>query len=115
MTSIIRATVNDSSLLSELGKTTLIESHGHSAPADDIDAYIAQTYTDDVLKKELSDPENIYHIIYSNDRAAGFSKIVLNSPYPNTEVQNITKLERIYLLKEFYRLHLGSQLLKFII
>jgi ribosomal protein S18 acetylase RimI-like enzyme len=113
MTSILKAKEEDIQLLTDIGKKTFIESHGHSAAEADINLYISKTYTPDVFKEELSDPKNIYHIIYYNQQPAGFSKIIFNSPHSNIKEENITKLERIYLLKEFYSLKLGAELLKY--
>ncbi|MBL7722914.1 MAG: GNAT family N-acetyltransferase [Chitinophagaceae bacterium] len=112
MVTIVKATTNDAALLADIGRISFIESHGHSAPAADIDAYVAAKYTPTILQQELSDPGNIYHILYHGQQAAGYSKIILHSPHPGMQ-QNITKLERIYLLKEFYQLKLGYQLLQF--
>ena len=113
MVTIEKATTDNSALLADIGRITFIESHGHSAPAADIDAYVAAKYTSTILQQELSDPGNIYHILYHGQQAAGYSKIILNSPHPDIPEPNITKLERIYLLKEFYQLKLGYQLLRF--
>ena len=43
----------------------------------------------------------------------GFSKIILNAKHPNIVTENVTKLDRIYLLKEFYGLKIGLELLNF--
>jgi len=114
MISIRKADENDSATLATLGSITFRESHGHSAAPADIDAYDSRTFRDDILKKELSDVKNIYHIIHYNTKAVGFSKIVLDSPFAGSEIKNITKLDRLYLLQEFYGLHLGSALFNFI-
>jgi len=113
MVTIVKANKDDAALLADIGRITFIESHGHSAPAADIDAYVAAKYTPTILQQELSNPGNIYHILYHGQQAAGYSKIILNSPHPDIPEPNITKLERIYLLKEFYQLKLGYQLLQF--
>lgn len=115
MTSIIKANENDCRLLSVLATTTFIESHGHSAKPEDITAYVAEKYSEQILKEELGDQQNIYHILYYKDRAAGYSKIMLDTPYPGSDTGNLTKLERLYLLKNFYSLRLGSELLRFTI
>lgn len=112
MVTIVKATTDNATLLADIGRISFIESHGHSAPAADIDAYVAAKYTPAILQQELNDPGNIYHILYHAQQAAGYSKIILHSPHPGMP-QNITKLERIYLLKEFYQLKLGYQLLQF--
>jgi ribosomal protein S18 acetylase RimI-like enzyme len=113
MNSIRKATADDRVILSSIGKQTFIESHGHSAAQKDIDEYVDQTYTESVFINELSDPKNIYHIIFHQQQPAGFSKIVLNDPHKDVASQNVTKLERIYLLKEFYGLNLGNELMNF--
>jgi diamine N-acetyltransferase len=114
MISIRKADENDSAILATLGSITFRESHGHSAAPADIDAYDNRTFRDDILKNELRDAKNIYHIIYHNNKAVGFSKIILNLPYAGSDLKNITKLDRLYLLQEFYNLHLGSALFTFI-
>ncbi|MFI5131729.1 MAG: GNAT family N-acetyltransferase [Chitinophagales bacterium] len=113
MTSIARASEKDFQLLSELAKLTFIESHGQCADPEDVNLYIAEKYSPAVIKEELNDEKNIYSIIHYNNRPAGYSKIISNAPYRDSQLKNIAKLERLYLLKEFYKLKLGSELFQF--
>jgi len=104
---------DDVTLLSGLGKQTFLESHGHSAPATDIAAYVAEKYSPEMVKSELSDPDNIYRIIYEGDQPAGFSKIIFNSPEAHIPFTPVAKLERIYLLDTFHGQGLGKALLQY--
>lgn len=113
MTLIVRANQDDCKLLAEIGKISFVESHGNSATDTDINTYVNSNYTNAVFKQELSDSKNIYHIIYHNNQPAGYSKIIFNSPHQKIQMKNVTKLERLYLLKEFYGLKLGYELFKF--
>ena len=113
MISIIKANETRARLLNDVAKRSFLESHGHSAAPAEIDSYVSRTYTDAILEKELQDPKNIYHILFYNDQPAGYSKIILDTPYPGSEQKKITKLERIYLLQEFHDLKLGAALLQF--
>ena len=113
MTSIVKASLEDIPILVEIGKLTFNVSHGSSASESDINNYLAKTYAVDVFKAELSDPKNIYHIIFHNNMAAGYSKIILNATHSNIQLENATKLQRLYILKEFYDLKLGYQLYNF--
>ena len=113
MTAITRAEEKDAALLSQIATQTFIESHGHSAPPEDIDAYIAEKYSIAAFEKELQDKKNIYHLIYHDEQIAGYSKIIFNSPYPGAATKNIRKLDRIYLLSGFYNLFLGKSLFEF--
>ena len=113
MTSIIRATEADSLALSELSKQTLIESHGNSAPEKDLNQYILENYNEEIIKAELRDPANIYHLLYYNDELVGFSKIIFNVSYKEGVGKNMTKLQKIFILKKVYDLKLGLELLTF--
>jgi len=113
MISITRAKEKDFQLLSDIGKISFIESHGSSAPTADINIYLSEKFNPDVLKEELNDQKNIYHIIYHDNQPAGYSKIIFNAPHSNIQLNNVTMLERLYLLREFYNLNLGFELLKF--
>ncbi len=115
MLSIQLATVTDVNLLSEIGSRTLVESHGHSASEKDINHYLNHNMTEEAYYEELINPENIYHIIYADGIPAGYSKIILNSPHVDVQQQNITKLARIYILKEFYGQDIGKDLFTYIL
>ena len=113
MASITKATVEDVRLLVDIGRASFIESHGSSAAEQEINTYVNEKYNSEVLHQELSDPKNIYYVIYHDEQPAGFSKIVLDSPRKEIKQSNVTKLERIYLLKKFYGLKLGAELFNF--
>ncbi len=112
MISIVRLIPSDSLLLSTIGGTTLIESHGHSAPVEVMQAYVDKAFNIEACRKELVDEDNIFHAIYYNNEPAGYSKIVFDCPHTATTLQPLTKMERLYLLKEFYELKLGQQLMQ---
>ncbi|CAN5737743.1 GNAT family N-acetyltransferase [soil metagenome] len=115
MVNIKQATVADAALIVETGSMSFIESHGNSAPGEDIASYVSAKFTLSVLENELADPKNIFHIIYFNDEAAGYSKIILNEPYALIKESPVTKMERLYLLKKFYDQKLGMKLFDFIL
>ena len=113
MLKIIKGEPKHCELIAKIGKETFLESHGESASKEDINTFISKTYTKDKLCKELENPTIEYHIIYYKNKVAGYSKIELNIPNTTIEHTNITKLDRFYLLKEFYGLQLGKVLVDF--
>ncbi len=114
MITIQKATSTDVTLIARIGAKSFVESHGDSAPGADIESYISKKFALNVVEGELNNPENDFHVIYFNGQAAGYSKMILNSPHPLIACTAITKLERLYLLKEFYDLKLGLALFEFI-
>lgn len=110
MIEIIRPTIEHIKILSEIGSKSFIESHGSSAPEKDIENYVAMHFNEAEFEKELSDKGNVYFLIYFDGKPAGYSKIRLNTPNPNVEEQLLSKMDRLYVLKEYYDKQIGKQL-----
>jgi diamine N-acetyltransferase len=113
MISILRATENDYNTIVNIGKVSVTEAHKDSSSTEILNEFVEKNYNNDEIKKELSDPNNIYYIINYNNQPVGFSKIIFNTRHPNIVRENTAKLDKIYLLKEFHGIKLGFELLKF--
>ena len=108
------ATMDDSALLARLATQTFIESHGHSAPPADIEAYATKFYTPEALMAALTNPANHYYLIYAGQEIAGFSNLVLDTAVPGTDQDApFAKLDRIYVLRAFHDQKLGAALMDF--
>jgi ribosomal protein S18 acetylase RimI-like enzyme len=110
---IQKGTIKDAEILSKISKKSFLVAHGHSAHKKDIDSYTAKNFSKDNFTKELVNKENLYFLIYSKDKIAGYSKIILNKTNANISAKNITLMSRLYLLKEFFGLNLGKELFNF--
>jgi len=115
MIKIIKASIEHSELIAEIGKKTFLESHGHCASKEDVQSFILKTYNLKAIEAEFENLKAQYHIIYFNNKVAGFSKIELNTPNKNINDLNVTKLDRLYILEAFHRQKLGSKLFDFTI
>lgn len=76
-----------------------------------MEAYVARSFNEAACRAELSDLKNIFMGVWYNGQPAGYSKIICNTPHPQVPLAPVTKLERIYLLQEYYGLGLGQGLL----
>ncbi len=112
MVSIVRLTTADTELLSKMGGTSLIESHGHSATPQIMQEYVDKNFRTEACRNELIDESNIFYAIFYNNEPAGYYKIILNKPHPAVALQPVTYMERLYLLSRFYNLKLGQQLMQ---
>lgn len=97
--------------LADLSQRTFLESHGHSAKAEDIRQYIGFHFNEKALSEAFRNPEIHFRKILVNEELAGYSKLILNQPHPQSDISPIAKFERLYLLKDFYGLGLGEKLL----
>jgi ribosomal protein S18 acetylase RimI-like enzyme len=103
-------TVKDAELLSRLAVQTFRESHGTSAAEKDILEYETKRLNVDLFKEELSDARNVFRVAYLNTVPAAFSKIIFNFPNPKIKEQAVCKLEKLYVLREFYDQRIGQPL-----
>lgn len=113
MHTIRKATITDAKKLAEIAKASFLVAHGHSAPKEDIDNYVAKNFKELNFQLEIENPKNLYNLIYSDDKIAGYSKLILNSANENVTDKNIAQMSRLYLLEEFYGLSLGKELFNF--
>ena len=113
MISFKRATPNDYQAIVDIGMVSVKKAHVGSCPDEDLDDYMNRHYTEAAIREQLEDEQNIYHILYYKGQPAGFSKIILNTTHDDIEEKNVTKLDRIYLLPEYFSLKLGAELMKF--
>jgi ribosomal protein S18 acetylase RimI-like enzyme len=110
---IRRATINDSVKLGRIALPSFIDSHGHSASKQEIDAYVSEHINPTAFERDLAIKENLYFLMYYESKLVGYSKIILNSPNEGISSKNVTKMERLYLLKEFYGKGLAQELMNF--
>ena len=112
MFSIIKATEKDHQTIVSLGNVSVEEAHRDSCSAEILNEYLSANYNDEAIKAELRNSNNIYHIIYYNEKPAGFSKIIFNADHANIAEENVTMLDRIYLMREFFNMKLGVELFR---
>lgn len=113
MITIKRASINDYQPIVQIGKMAVREAHQASCSEEDLNEYMDKHYNDEAIQTELNNAQNIYHILYYDQVPVVYSKIVLNAEHEQFQKKNVTKLDRIYLLKEYFNLKLGYELLLF--
>ncbi len=100
----------DAESLAAMGAKSFFESHHTSASRADIDDYISNTYTRERFSSEIEDPRNVFRIAKVGDRIAGFSKIIPDAYNPQLQRERSCKMERLYVLEEFFHLKIGQLL-----
>lgn len=110
--SIRQTNETDFDIIVHIGRIGVEESHRESCSVEDMNIFLDAHYNEAAIKEELRNEKHIYHIIYYKEQPVGFSKMVYNMEHPNLPQRPLTKLDRIYLLSEYYDLKLGRELLQ---
>ncbi len=115
MIQIRKASVDAIDLIAQIGSETFLETYLINTPKSDIEAFINKAFDRNSLAEELRNPNIHFYLLYVENKLAGYSKILLNMPNENVESQQITKLDRLYLRKEFHGQDLGSTLFQHVV
>ncbi|MGB1103392.1 MAG: GNAT family N-acetyltransferase [Crocinitomicaceae bacterium] len=113
MFSIVPASLSDLDVLVDLGRKTFVQSHGHSAPKQEINDYLDRNYTQTKMRHDLEDSRNNYYLFLLEGHPIGYSNIVFNVPLKVEaiidekdndllNVHAIAKLDRIYILETYH-------------
>lgn len=110
--SIRTGTIEDSELLSQLGRESFYEAFGEQNSPEDMQAYLVTAFPVEKISTELSEPQILYRIIFSNDKPAGYSKLLFNKSHESIGPGKAIRLQRIYVLRKFYGTGAGARLLE---
>lgn len=114
MIEIKKVTISDAQVLALLARSTYVESHGHFIhDQNDLQEYANEAFSVSKTKKDLSDPNNLFYIVYVEGLPVGYLKLVLDTDCEHLTSSNNCRLERIYILRDFIPLKIGQQLLSF--
>jgi ribosomal protein S18 acetylase RimI-like enzyme len=100
--SIRLATIADAGLLAELGERTMRDTFG-GGPPEDMEAFLATTYTRAILAAELRDGQQ-YLIAERGPVAVGFAQVQQGPAPPQVPGERPLKLARLYV----DRPHIGT-------
>ena len=126
-----RATLEDADALSALASTCFTQTFGHLYAPDDLDRFIHEAYSPEVLRAELADPKRPTWLLFeelsmdaetapspahvdegSEDTLIGYVTVCpANLPHPEVK-EGDGEVQRLYLLQEYQGGGRGSRMLE---
>ncbi|WP_342388194.1 GNAT family N-acetyltransferase [Salinicoccus bachuensis] len=104
---ITRCTENDWKQLQEISHVTFDETFRAQNKPENMEAYLAQAFTEKKVKNELSEKDSQFFFIYAGDDHAGYLKINTGDAQTEEMGNDALEIERIYILKAFQGQGLG--------
>ncbi|TDQ59798.1 ribosomal protein S18 acetylase RimI-like enzyme [Mesocricetibacter intestinalis] len=110
---IRRLTISDLPQLRQIGIDTFRETFSCSNSAENMSAYLTQSFSLPRLQQELENPHSEFYFAERDNRIAGYLK--LNSAQAQTELQDkrAVEIERIYVLQCWQGKGIGQKLYEF--
>lgn len=105
------AAERDVPVLAELGARTFADTYAEANDPADLDAHIAESYTEATIIDALHDPRVIYLLATSGGQAVGFAKVVVDSTEDGIDAAHPAEVNQLYVAAEMHGRGLGRALL----
>ncbi|MFC4212354.1 GNAT family N-acetyltransferase [Pedobacter lithocola] len=107
---ITLASNNDYKIVQLIGKETFFETFASSNTEADMKKYLSESFSEEKIKKELSNKESMFFIVWDSEVPIGYLKI--NTGDAQTELQDTCALEieRIYVKANYHGKKIGQLL-----
>jgi len=96
---------NDAQALSEIASTTFCDTFGHLYPAEDLNNYISNAYTEETMKQELEDSKRKTLFIFDQanpSKLCGYAMLHFGSHHDEhaTTQEDALEIQRFYITKD---------------
>lgn len=109
---IFEARASDSKLVAALAAATFFEAYVESDDPHDLAEYVTESFSADLVEKELESGIATYFLAAWNERPVGYAKLRRADAPECVEDRNSIELQRIYLFGRFTGLGLGRALVE---
>ena len=107
---IRRLTVEDATLLQQIGRTTFEQTFSSSNSKANMEKYLEEGFSLCKLQAEIDDPNAEFYFAIHRNHIIGYLKLNIGQSQTEIKNDNALEIERIYVLKEFQGSSIGQQL-----
>lgn len=111
-TNIKQADAGDVLLISVLATTAFYEAYFEQDDPHDLAGYIVKSFSPSQIENELADTDSTFFIVFVNEKAVGYAKLLANSRDPSVNTSKTIELKRIYVIERSWRKGVGEMLLE---
>ena len=107
-----RAGVDDMKELRDVSIETFVATFGTQNRAGDIDQYVTESFSPEVLTVQLNDPDTVFYLAETDDRVAGYAKLNVGAAQTEPRGGDALEVQRIYVRGQFKRHGLGRLMIE---
>ncbi len=106
------ATVADIPALSRLAIDSFVAKFGEMYSAEDLAAFLVESYAEAVIAAELANPDRLYRLAERDGRLLAYCKLGLSCSFPQfARGRNVLELKQLYALSEATGMGIGGALM----
>lgn len=107
---IRRLTVEDATLLQQIGRTTFAQTFSSNNSKENMEKYLEEGFSLTKLQAEIDDPNAEFYFATLDNNIIGYLKLNIGQSQTEIKNANALEIERIYVLTEFHGQNIGQQL-----
>ena len=106
------ATLADAPALSELGRSSFVAKFGHLYRPEDLSPFLADTFSEAAIAREIADPERLYRLAEQGARLVGYCKLGIPSTLPkHTDAGAPIEIKQLYTASGMTGQGIGARLM----
>jgi len=105
-----KATLQDIGHLQKIGRQTFYETFSLGNTEEDMMKYIDKNFSNEKLKKELSNNNSEFYVATLDNKVIGYLKVNFGESQTEIKAHNALEIERIYVIKEYHGKKVGQKL-----
>jgi ribosomal protein S18 acetylase RimI-like enzyme len=103
--------LEDLTTLQNISRKTFEDTFAATNTEVNMNAYIERAFNREKLEGEMLNPSSSFHLVYMDGELAGYLKLNVDRAQTDIHDPRSLEVERIYIVKEFQGLGLGSRLM----
>jgi len=104
--------LEDLPVVKQICEKTFVETFGEENSEDDMKKYLQETFSEEVLKKELEEEDSLYFLAYMEEKPAGYMKLNFREAQTEKGYEDAMEVQRIYVLKEHKGKGIGKRMIE---
>ncbi len=112
---IIKATIIDIDKICSIGAQTFTDAYASNNTKEDLETYINKSFAPATILSELETVGTSYYLCFDDELLIGYLKLNFNAECEAFQASNVMELQRIYVIKEFYKRKAGAHMMQFAI
>jgi len=111
--SIHKINISNIDELQKISRDTFLETFAHSTSEENMRHYLENNFSKEQLAKEIEQEYSEFYFAKLEDAVIGYLKINYSGAQTELNDQKSLEVERIYIVREYYRKGVGQLLLNF--
>jgi ribosomal protein S18 acetylase RimI-like enzyme len=106
------ASAEDAEIIADLSRQTFSETFGFLNTKENMNKFMTEQFSREMLINEVSEPDNIFILVMSDETPVGYAKMITNSTLPELGNKGAIEISRIYVLNSSLGAGIGPELMR---